>query len=200
MTEVSPDLVRRLGFESVFRLPQTDFAGVSSSRVAALDTEAEMARLTPEQRDRVYNVATRRLAFQMLYQLDAAAIKGDITPILRDELARVSELGPIAAEKCTALVTGAWANRSQADADFTALAPQWPAHRQPGVDRAILRLAHHEISKGVTPPRIAINEAVELARAFSTEKSPSFINALLDKVAAKVAPAPAPDAPTAAST
>jgi hypothetical protein len=94
------------------------------SRVPALDTEAEMARLTPEQRDRVYNVATRRLAFQILYQLDAAAIKGDIAPVLRDELARVSELGPIAAEKCAALVTGAWANRSQSDADLPAL--KWP--------------------------------------------------------------------------
>ncbi len=47
------------------------------------------------------------------------------------------------------------------------------------MDRAILRLAHYEIVSGVTPAKVAVNEAVELASLFSTEKSPSFINGLL---------------------
>jgi N utilization substance protein B len=186
----TPDLVRRLGFEGVLRLPQFDFSGAASSALQPLDVEGAMQGLTPEQRERVFNVATRRLAFQMLYQLEAAGVGGaggDVAVIVRDELARVADLGPIAAEKAAVLILGAWAKRAQADADFTALAPQWPAHRQAGVDRAILRVVHYEITLGMTPARIAINEAVELARAFSTEKSPAFVNALLDKVAAKAA-------------
>ncbi len=183
----APDLVRRLGFECVYRLPQFDFAGALSAQHTPVDADAAMRGMTPEQRDRVHNVAARRLAFQLLYQLEASGCGNDASSVVAAELARVTDLGPLAAEKVSALVTGAWIGRSQADAAFTALAPQWPSHRQAGVDRAILRLAHHEVTKGVTPARIAINEAVELARAFSTEKSPAFINALLDKVAAKAA-------------
>ncbi|MFO0831591.1 MAG: transcription antitermination factor NusB [Phycisphaerales bacterium] len=181
------DMVRRLGFESVYRLPQFDFAGASSSQQPALDADSAMQSLTPDQRDRVHNVATRRLAFQLLYQLDASGVQGNPGPVVIEELGHVADLGPVASDKVSALVLGAWAGRAQADAAFTALAPQWPSHRQAGVDRAILRLAHHEITRGLTPHRIAINEAVELARAFSTDKSPAFINALLDEIAAKAA-------------
>ena len=65
---------------------------------------------------------------------------------------------------------------------MTELAPYWPTHRQAAVDRAILRLAHYEMMSGQTPPKVVVNEAVELAKRFSTERSPSFVNALLDKV------------------
>jgi N utilization substance protein B len=57
------------------------------------------------------------------------------------------------------------------------------------VDRAILRLAHFEMTSGKTAPKIVVNEAVELAKRYSTERSPSFINALLDKVLKEVLPA-----------
>jgi len=63
-----------------------------------------------------------------------------------------------------------------------ALSPDWPTHRQPVVDRNILRLAYFEIVSGAAPPKVAINEAVELAREFSTEKSPAFVNGVLDKI------------------
>ena len=50
------------------------------------------------------------------------------------------------------------------------------------VDRNILRLAYFEMASGQTPPKVAINEAVELAREFSTQKSPAFVNGVLDKI------------------
>ncbi len=53
-------------------------------------------------------------------------------------------------------------------------------HRQPLVDRNILRLARYEILSGTTPPIVAIDEAIELAGTYSTEKSASFINGVLD--------------------
>lgn len=121
----------------------------------------------------------RRLAFQALYQLDARA--GDEEAV---RLFLEAEERPTASERDRAmeLAVAAWNDRRRADETFAGLAPAWPAHRQAAVDRAILRLAHHEMTSGRTPPKVAVNEAVELAKSFSTERSPSFINGLLDKV------------------
>jgi N utilization substance protein B len=50
------------------------------------------------------------------------------------------------------------------------------------VDRNILRMAHYEIVHKGVPPKVAINEAVELAREFGGERSPAFVNAILDRM------------------
>ncbi|MEM6394457.1 MAG: transcription antitermination factor NusB, partial [Planctomycetota bacterium] len=93
------------------------------------------------------------------------------------------------------LALAAWANRTEADAAFTKLAPDWPANRQPPVDRAILRLAHHEITTCRVADNIAINEAIELAKTFAAEQSPPFINGLLDKIAKAESRTPVTEAP-----
>lgn len=80
------------------------------------------------------------------------------------------------------LAQDAYGNRQSADEEFEALAPEWPTRRLAPIDRSILRLAHFEMTSGRTPPKVAINEAIELAKAFSTEKSPAFVNGLLSKV------------------
>ena len=80
------------------------------------------------------------------------------------------------------LATDAWAAREATDAWMSRLAPQWPPRRQPGVDRSILRLAMHELTAGQTPPKVVIDEAIELAKSFSTAQSPSFVNGVLDAV------------------
>ena len=62
-------------------------------------------------------------------------------------------------------------------------AEHWEIHRMPIIDRSILRLATYELFYViVVPPAVTINEAVELAKNLSTEKSAKFINAILDKV------------------
>src|SRR5947209_19170268 len=76
----------------------------------------------------------------------------------------------------------AWENRTLADEWIERLAPQWPPRRQPGVDRNIIRLAVWEMTHAGTPPKVAIDEAIELAKRFSTENSPAFINGVLDAV------------------
>ncbi len=81
-----------------------------------------------------------------------------------------------------AMATGAWAGREVADKWIHRLAPQWPPHRQPGVDRNLLRLAIWEMTASDTPPKVVIDEAIEMAKAFSTENSPAFINGVLDAV------------------
>ena len=88
-------------------------------------------------------------------------------------------------EPAVDLALGAWASRQAADREVSELTPDWPTHRQPPVDRAILRLAHYEISSGHAPAKVAINEAVELAKQYAAENSPAFINGVLDKLAKK---------------
>jgi transcription antitermination protein NusB len=131
----------------------------------------------------------RRLAFQTLFQLDAGG-ESDIQHVRdhMDESIREieAEFSKGEKEKALSLAMGAYENRAAADAAMLELAPTWPAVRQAAVDRALLRLAHFEMTKTKTPPKVAVNEAVELAKVFSTEKSPAFINGLLDKVLKKV--------------
>jgi transcription antitermination protein NusB len=126
----------------------------------------------------------RRLAFQALYQLDARGAE-DVMSV-RESMDSEEEITDDDRDQALELAVAAFDNRAGADREMVSLAPEWPVHRQAAVDRAILRLAHHEMVSGRTPPKIAVNEAVELAKEFSTERSPPFINALLDKVLKRV--------------
>jgi len=80
------------------------------------------------------------------------------------------------------MASEAWAARDIADQWIERLAPQWPPKRQPGVDRSILRLAVWELTASQTPPKVVIDSAIELAKSFSTEQSPAFVNGVLDSV------------------
>ncbi|QKK08771.1 MAG: transcription antitermination factor NusB [Planctomycetota bacterium] len=122
----------------------------------------------------------RRLAFQVLYELDAR--NGGDAEEVRGSIDEEEKLRPAERERVFGLASEAWAHRAEADAAMLKLAPDWPAHRQPVVDRSILRLAYYEMTRGGAAPKMVINEAVELAKTFSTERSPAFVNALLDKV------------------
>jgi len=131
----------------------------------------------------------RRLAMQLLYQLD---LRGEEDwPAIVESLAD----GPDDAMVCQAgqdLAHAAWQQRAAADALASELAPDWPTHRQPPVDRALLRLAYHEMHSGHAPVKVAINEAINLARQYGTEQSPSFINGVLDKMARRLSADSAP--------
>ncbi|MEM7627931.1 MAG: transcription antitermination factor NusB [Planctomycetota bacterium] len=156
----------------------------------------------------------RRLALLAIYQLDSGSISSDDAPAaalgaLGDLESLESEGLPKPTGKLTdrdrqraaKLAASAWNDRKTADALVLELAPDWPTGRQPIVDRSILRIAIFEMTTGATPPKAAVNEAVELAKQFSTEKSPSFINGILGKILktvlarqdAAAAQIPAPD-------
>jgi transcription antitermination protein NusB len=136
----------------------------------------------------------RRLAFQALFQLDARGI-GD-APGVREAMEAVDGFTAEEKDRAMALAVGAFDDRAAADRAMLELAPGWPASRQAAVDRAILRLAHHEMTAGLAHPKVAVNEAVELAKEFSGEKSPAFVNGLLDKVLKRVlAERKTPEAP-----
>ncbi len=125
----------------------------------------------------------RRCALQALYQMDAHRdpAKSLSTDAMLESLA--DSAGDQETHKLgVALAQRAWISREESDQAVAMLAPEWPTHRQPMVDRNILRLAIFEMTSGETPPKVVINEAIELAREFSTERSPSFINGILDKI------------------
>ncbi len=78
--------------------------------------------------------------------------------------------------------TGAWEQREISDTRVERLAPQWPPRRQPAVDRSLIRLAVWEMTNQPTPPKVVLDEAIELVKHFSTEQSASFVNGVLDAV------------------
>ena len=78
------------------------------------------------------------------------------------------------------MAKGAWDYVPVTDRWIERLAPKWPPRRQPGVDRSLLRLAPWELVNTPTPPKVVIAEAIELAKAFSTEQSAAFVNGVLD--------------------
>lgn len=120
----------------------------------------------------------RRCALQALYQFDVG--KADEDAIRQSHLG--SSQDAKTQEKALELATNVWAQHEAADATISALAPDWPTNRQPAIDRAILRLGHFEMITNRTPPKVVIDEAIELAKEFSTEKSPTFVNGVLDQL------------------
>ena len=126
------------------------------------------------------NRSIRRCALQALYQFDSGSAEAPETV-----RATLEEHVPGSAEtrdRGFELATMVWEFRSDADRVIGALTPEWPIYRQPVLDRNILRMAHYEMMQTETPPKVAINEAVELAREFSTQKSSLFINGVLDRI------------------
>lgn len=121
----------------------------------------------------------RRAAIQALFQFDCGALEADDT--VRDSL--IGGAGDDATQQeGYELAIEVWKRHEEADVMLSDLTPEWPTQRQPVIDRNLLRLGWYEISSERTPPKVVINEAVELAREFSTEKSPLFVNGVLDKV------------------
>ena len=81
------------------------------------------------------------------------------------------------------LITGALQHREEADAIIKKFAQNWDLHRIAAVDRNILRLAIFEmLHREDIPPVVSINEAVDIAKKFSTQDSGKFVNGILDKV------------------
>jgi transcription antitermination protein NusB len=78
------------------------------------------------------------------------------------------------------LFEGAVATAGATDALVGQLSENWRVERMPPIDRSILRLAIHEMRSGSAPPKAVIDEALELAKTFSSADAPSFLNGILD--------------------
>ncbi len=81
------------------------------------------------------------------------------------------------------MIRGALEHRDEADAIIKKHAQNWDLHRMAAVDRNVLRLAIYEmLHRDDIPPVVSINEAVDIAKKFSTQDSGKFVNGILDKV------------------
>lgn len=80
------------------------------------------------------------------------------------------------------LVVKIFAQKDKIDKLITDAAPQWPLDKLNKIDLAILRLAVYELENEDTPPKVVIDEAVELAKEFGSESSSSFINGVLGTI------------------
>ncbi len=127
----------------------------------------------------------RMVALQILYEVDLAHHPWE--EVLARHLEQ-QELPLEAQELATSLVSGVVANHPQLDAIIGQIAPQWPCQQLAAIDRNILRMAIYEIMMASDVPlKVAINEAVELAKTFGSEGSRRFINGALGALAAQQA-------------
>ncbi len=105
-------------------------------------------------------------------------------------LAILEERGVASTELTTELISGIESSRQIIDDEIIAHAKGWAIERMPALDRAILRLGVFELSfRPDVPLAVVIDEAVELAKRFSTDDSGRFVNGVLAAVAKKVRPA-----------
>ncbi len=126
----------------------------------------------------------RMLALKVLYEVDSAGHKAEevLSRLLVEE--RLPEDN---ANFSHDLVTGVIQNREKIDQNIQNFAPAWPIEQIPAVDRNILRLAIFEILiDNKVPVKVAINEAVELAKAFGADSSSKFVNGVLGSVSTLV--------------
>ena len=126
----------------------------------------------------------RSLAFQALYEVDSAGHEAEevVARLLADE--KLSEEN---ANFIGELVGGVIQNKKKIDENIKNFAPAWPIAQIPVVDRNILRLAIFEIlldNDNKVPVKVAINEAVELAKTFGSDNSSKFVNGVLGSISA----------------
>jgi N utilization substance protein B len=124
----------------------------------------------------------RECALQMLFAADVAGTRGDqLARMFWSELSD-GEVEPGAQEFATALALGALAHLDEVDEKIRSRAEHWRISRMALVDRNLLRLAVYEFLHEPTPRTVIINEALEIARRFSTWEATQFINGILDAI------------------
>lgn len=128
-------------------------------------------------------VETRRRAraLQLLYAVDAGPDVG--AEAAWRGLARLTGPEPGVLDAARALADAVLAQQPALDRLAQAAADNWRLERIAAIERNILRLAIHELLEGVTPPRVAIDEAIWLAQRFGGARAPGFVNGVLDRVA-----------------
>ncbi len=122
----------------------------------------------------------RAVALSVLYEVDLVQHAVDIC-LAWDFYGELVRPDGVAFAKT--LVDGVVANRQHLDEQIGLLAPAWPVMQLSPIDRNLLRIAIYEVTlTKATPPKAAINEAVELAKLYGGESSPRFINGVLGSV------------------
>ncbi len=123
----------------------------------------------------------RSVALQVLFEVDL--VNHPPAQVLDERLAE-EPLPEELAEFARQIVFGVIPLRERLDAAITRYAPEWPLDQVAAIDRNILRIAAWEFAvQKITPVSVAINEAVELAKHFSSDSAPRFVNGVLGSLA-----------------
>jgi N utilization substance protein B len=131
----------------------------------------------------------REAALQILYQVEVAHadVAQAVNTVFDLQWPGPSPASPDVRAFAAALARDTWERRPIIDELIAATARRWRPERMPVIDHLVLRLGTCELLRGGgTPPAVAINEALELARTFSTEESVKFINGMLDGIRKKI--------------
>lgn len=125
----------------------------------------------------------RELALQLLYRIDLSKKDAD------------EEIGIVKEESCedesvrdfaVKLVKGTVENLKRIDESIAECSSNWRMDRMAAIDRNIMKIAIYELVLDETPPAVVIDEAIEIAKKYGTEKSGSFVNGILDCVRKKI--------------
>lgn len=123
----------------------------------------------------------RRVALETLYEYDIADhLPGDILNYRIQD----NPMETIGVEFASLLVHGVISYQERIDSLIARFAPEWPLDQMAVIDRNVLRIAIYEfLVEGSTPVKVAINEAVELAKTYGSDSAPRFINGVLGTLA-----------------
>lgn len=124
----------------------------------------------------------RIISLQSLYEYEFRLKAGDATADI--DIIVAKNIEPYAkalgdTEFVYALSKGVVSNMKKLDEELRPLAPEWPIDTIAAIDRNVLRIGLFELESRNVPPKVAINEAVELAKAFGSDNSSKFINGVL---------------------
>ncbi len=124
----------------------------------------------------------REIALQVLYQDD---LNPQHSPAEADLFVLRRLRAPELVEFARSLISGVRQNREELDTRLAQTAEHWSLGRMAATDRNVLRIGAYEILHFDTPDRVAINEAVELAKRYGSKHSAQFVNGILDRLLAK---------------
>lgn len=129
----------------------------------------------------------RAVALKVLYELDTTQHQpGTALSYRLTEESLPEDSGAFARQ----LVTGVLQNRDRLDELIHRYAPEWPVDQIAVIDRNVLRIAIYEFDIArITPLKVAINEAIELAKTYGADSAPRFINGVLGALAEPLTPA-----------
>ena len=142
------------------------------------------------------------LALFLLVLLGFGSLSVDVAKLASEAAEKMTWVGSDLPEKArefaNALAAGVLENRAALDQVIVKYAENWELSRMAAVDRNILRLASYELlSHAETPVSVVIDEAVEIAKTYSTQDSGKFVNGILDKIKTERPAAPESAAPSA---
>ncbi len=125
--------------------------------------------------------AARTVALQALFEIDTTGHQPD--EVMARRVAEEG-LGPEAAQYAENLVTGVLQQVDAIDEMIQKAAPAWPFQQMAGIDRNIIRIALYEalFQPERVPFKVAVNEAVELAKRFGSESSGRFVNGVVGRI------------------